>query len=395
MIPVKTRPEDKNWSCLFDFSGGGMAVLVVALLSGCIERYYPPESKSPPRNLVVYGFINSDDSVACVQLSWSQSLTSTTSVPVETGAEVALVDDSGNTYPLEEQDNGEYTKHKLVLDSDKRHKLRIRTASQREYESTFISVKKTPAIDSIRYQVDKTDQLKISVNTHDDSGKTRFYRWRFIETYEYNAHYSSLWTIQNGGYVPRPASESLRMCWRTDTTHKIVVASTEQFSKDLISDFNLITIQRGSFKIGRKYSVMIEQQALSDEAFDYWLSMQQSSESLGGLYDPTPPQSKGNIRSLSSPNEEVLGIFESRSTVRKRIFILPEDLPYGFAFLPRDNCAMDTVAFSFGSFPNPDLMIDIISLPGPDASGSFVTSRPDCIDCRLKGGVITKPAFWD
>jgi hypothetical protein len=370
-------------------------LLAITLLSGCIERYYPPESQSAPRNLVVYGFIDPDDSVAFVQLSWSQSLTSTTSVPSEPEAEVTIIDDSGTSYPLDENGDGEYSKHELVLDAQKKYKLRIRTASQSEYESTFIAIKRTPAIDSIAYQVDESDKLKIYVNTHDDSGNTRFYRWRFIETYEYNAHYSALWAIQNGVYVPRPAPESLRMCWKTDTTHKIVLASTEQFSKDLISDFDLITIARGSLKIGRKYSVLIEQQVLSSEAFQYWLSMQQSSESLGGLYDPTPPQSKGNIRSLSSPNEEVLGIFESRSTTRKRIFILPADLPYGFAFLPRDNCAMDTVAFSFGSMPNPDLMIDIISLPSPDASGSFITSRPDCIDCRLKGGVTTKPAFWD
>jgi hypothetical protein len=393
MYPSRPLIAVKN---IGQLSGFPYAIaVVILLLSGCIERYYPPESQNAPRNLVVYGFINPDDSVAFAQLSWSQSLTSSTSVAGETGAEVTIIDDSGTSYPLDENGDGEYSKHDLVLDAQKKYKLRIRTASQSEYESTFIAIKRTPALDSITYQVDESDKLEISVNTHDDSGNTRFYRWRFIETYEYNAHYSTLWTIENSIFVPRPASKSLRLCWRTDTTHKIVLASTEQFSKDLVSDFDLITIARGSLKIGRRYSVLIEQQALSSEAFQYWLSMQQSSESLGGLYDPTPPQPKGNMRSLSSPNDEVLGIFESRSAVRKRIFILPKDLPSGFAVQPRDNCVMDTVSFSLGTTPNPDLMIDIISLPSPDASGLFVTSRPDCIDCRLKGGVTTKPAFWD
>jgi hypothetical protein len=368
---------------------------LIILLSGCIERYYPPESQDAPRNLVVYWYINPDDSVAFVQLSWTQSLTSTTSVPAEPDAAVSIIDDSGTSYILEDIGNGEYSKHDLVLDAQKKYKLWIRTANQSEYESTFIEIKRAPAIDSITYQVDEADKLKISVNTHDDSGHTRFYRWRFIETYEYAAHYSSQWQLQNGVFVPRPASESLRLCWKSDTTHHIVLASTEQFSRDLISNFGLISIQRGSLKIGRRYSVMIEQQALSDEAFQYWLSMQHSSESLGGLYDPTPPQSKGNIRSLSSPSKEILGIFESRSIVRERIFIGPEDLPHGFAFLPRNNCTMDTVSFSLGTLPNPDLMIDIISLPTPESPGSYVTSRPDCVDCRTKGGITMKPEFWE
>jgi hypothetical protein len=195
--------------------------------------------------------------------------------------------------------------------------------------------------------------------------------------------------------VPRIGSESLRTCWRSDTTSHIILGRTDQFSADRISDFNLITIPRGSIKINRKYSVLVEQQSLSPEAFEYWLSIHKDTESVGGLFDPAPSQQKGNIVSLSDAKEDVVGLFESRASTSMRIFITPTDLPYGFSFMPPTMCYMDTLTFSQSGVPDPDRVIDFLSFPVGNRSGTYTTSRPDCIDCRVKGGVTLKPDFWN
>ena len=107
---------------------------------------------------------------------------------LEQRAQVKVKSDRGNTYNLVETQPGVYTLKAFSAAESEKFRLHIQTIGGKEYLSTYVPLIQTPAIDSVTYRVnrDRTN-VQIFVNTHDPLNKTRFYRWNFEETWEYQA----------------------------------------------------------------------------------------------------------------------------------------------------------------------------------------------------------------
>ena len=91
---------------------------------------------------------------------------------------------------------GIYKSNPLLLNSADKYRLKIITASGEQYASDFVEVRQTPAIDSITWQ--QQNDVTIYANTHDPSNSTTYYRWDFIETWQYRSQLESELGQKNG-----------------------------------------------------------------------------------------------------------------------------------------------------------------------------------------------------
>ncbi|MEO5600285.1 MAG: DUF4249 domain-containing protein [Cyclobacteriaceae bacterium] len=372
-------------------------MFAILITGACVEPYDPPVNDEDVRFLVVDGFINASNGVASVTLTRTQPVASDQPPPAESGAKLSIEDKNGLKYQLSESGNGMYSGIVPNVNFETQYRLLITTNNDRQYTSVFISLQQTPAIDSISYRNTK-DGLELSVSAHDITGQSKYYRWKYIETYEYNSDFNSEFMFTSAGVVDyRPPSQFIYTCWKTTRSTNILVGSTERLKESVVSRFPLTVIPDGAKQLSRKYSILIRQQTLSLEGYNYWLNLQKSTERLGGLFDPLPSEVSGNLQSVTNPEQTVIGFFGGGTVDEKRIFITPADLPDEMGPYNYRNpfCVVDTILVAdLGNYTSSTYLVGAIyPIRGPVIG--YTTSAKPCVDCRDWGGVTVKPDFWD
>ncbi len=371
-------------------------LLMTSCLAGCVEPYDPPVNDNDVNFLVVDGFLNVSDSMARITLTRTLPVESSEPVPVESGADVRIEDENGNFYSLQNTGNGSYVGPVSEANTRTRYRLIINTQDKRRYESDFITVTESPLIDSISYSV-TADGVQFSVNTHDPSNQAQYFRWKADETYQYYSRYNSVYMFVDDQIIYRPYQLSVHTCWRTDPATDILVGTTKHLNESVIRNFPITFIPKGSMKLSVEYSVHVQQQVLTEEAYEYWSSLEKSTEHLGGLFDPLPSEVRGNIHGVTDPGETVIGFFSGGTIREMRRFLQRRELPKEvILFYTNDNpnCALDTILLA--DLPNVSTstwIVDGIFPPGQGLVG-YTSAIQECVDCRVQGGTTTKPDFW-
>ncbi len=370
------------------------SAFIFLLLVGCIEPYKPSGVNSVANLLVVDGFLNATEGSITVRLSRSVSLTSEDVPPVERFANVELQEENGAVIDLEEAVPGEYSASELSINTNSRYRLRI-VAQGKEYASEFVPVTITPEIESIGFTPEEND-LSIHVTTQDPTKNSKYYRWKTNETYTYTSPLASAFKLVGGKAVPREPHEYIYRCWRTNKIYDIRVSTSKGLSEDRISKFPITKIPRESIKISSKYSVLVQQESLTQEGYNYWLGIYKTTEDVGGLFDPLPGQIVGNISNVTDAKELVIGFFSASTVTQKRIFIGLADLPRNYSQYFAPYCDLDTVDVGdVPGLPGSTLLYNAIYAQGMPMIIGYTTSTGECLDCRSYGGVTTTPDFWE
>jgi hypothetical protein len=160
--------------------------------------------------------------------------------------------------------------------------------------------------------------------------------------------------------------------------------------ENTISYAKLKTIEAGSIKLSQTYSLLVRQYSLSEEAYNHWTNLKQTTENVGGLFDSMPTQVSGNIFNQNSSGPIVIGFFSAGSYEEKRIFVNFYDLPISLQRYST-NCRTDSMPI-FDVIRSSDATLLIVPYGSPPAG--YLRSTNECIDCRLQGGTTTKPSFW-
>ncbi|MBJ6118873.1 DUF4249 domain-containing protein [Pontibacter sp. BT310] len=372
--------------------------LMMLLVSSCVEPYSPEVLEGPNSYLVVNGFINTNGPTT-VQLLRTQNLKEETLPPAETNAIVQVESENGEHYRLYEAGNGNYTIDNLNINPASKYRLFIRTRDGKEYASEYVEVKHTPAIDEVTWEpVDNEVQLYVS--THDPNNKTRYYRWEFEHTWHYRAAWGTTLKYVNGRIELRDRNDpDIYNCWASEYSTTIELGNSIRLSQDVISKYKLLAIPYNSEKIGVKYSILVKQYALTREAYAYWETLKKNTENIGTLFDPLPSQLTGNIKSLTDPNEPVIGYVTASTMQQKRIFIDSKDLPRDWrTFIPR--CTIDTMLLA-NSTPREyfegGYVMPVYEVYPPNGGMSpigYSYATVGCVDCRTRGTNV-KPAFWE
>lgn len=360
---------------------------IATFLLKCKVPYYPPVKPQKTHFLIVEGFIRSD-AVTTIKLSYSRVVSqydSARQVP-ETQANVAVEDDHSDRYQLKESGGGVYTMDPLSLDSSYKYRVHIFTKAGEEYESDFVPFKKSPPIDSVDWS-SKFGGVEVYTNTHNAQNSSRYYRWEYVETWEFHSPQISGWVFDGNKAIPRTDSDQVHTCWNSDTSRNIILGTTENTSQDIIHHQPLIFIERGHIKLNVLYSIIVTQYALDSNAYNFWQRVKKNTENLGSVFAAQPIQVRGNIHSLTDTSEKVIGFIGAGTTSQKRFFISNTDLPPGWN--PEYICqpfripANDIAAWTQGNY----------YLGFKNLDGSFTGYYYTCANCSLVGST-QKPPFW-
>ena len=362
-------------------------IIFIFLLGSCVSQFIP-ETKESQELLVVEGLLTNTQGPHTIKLSSSIPLGTTKDPKPISGSIVTISDDFGSYIRLTETEPGTYITplffHGVI---GRFYTLHIRTNSSLgnySYESFPMEMKPVPPVDSIYYEkvtiadnnkfAQPKEGCQIYLNTHDETGQCKFYRWEYDETWEFRLPY----TVPN--YI----------CWVSASSDKINVKSTTSLAEARIMKYPLSFISNTTDRLKVKYSMLVNQYSVSEDEYHYWEKLQNLSEQVGGLYDLIPASIQGNVYSTNNPNEKVLGYFSVSATSSKRIFI--KDKFAGIVDLYNaDACVADTI-FGGAYIPNLNSTVWVIVdnfLP----SYKVITYTKGCADCTTRG-TTQEPSFW-
>jgi hypothetical protein len=372
---------------------------LLVIFNSCIFDFDPP-SKDYENLLVVEALLHNGEEAFVVKLSRSIPIDTAGLIP-ERDALVSIADNTGNIFELTEYSPGQYfSSPDFRGQAGKMYQLHIQTAQGRRYESDSVLMRETPPIDSVYYKyeervtaksLDKVPGLQIYLTTHDQQNNTWYYRWEYEETWEFRSLYNSL-QIWNDGLIEERV-EQIHRCWKHNSSTNVLVSSSKNLDKDIISEFPVLYVSNSTDRLGVKYSILVKQYALNEKSYNYWKEQENINENLGTLFDPQPYVIKGNIYNPEDENEIVLGFFDASSVQEKRIYIKKGEYPFFETFNNYAHCT-DTIV-SYGQIRS--LLGEGYMLVGEvsaqTSSVRYLLSYESCIDCTLYG-INVEPDFW-
>ncbi len=384
--------------------------LLVMLAPSCTEPFQPViEEGDLKPGLVVEGQISNETGPFRVKL--------TTSVPIYAnrgaqgndhsvpGADVHIIDDSGNDFVLSEYDYGWYetVSKDLKGKPGSTYTLFITTPDGMQYQSSPQKMMESPPIDSVYFEEYQTtsfdgpepvteNRMNILVGSEAPENVDTYLQWHCEETWEF--HMPERIMVDHGPPSPNgfsyepPSNESIsidesneKVCWITENTKKILVASTTGYKDRKVDHFILLSIGPPDDKLNVRYSILVKQYAINAEIYNLLRKLRDANTETSGMYGKIPGQILGNITCCNNGEKE-LGYFIASAVQSKRIFIGKYDhhVDPGSAF---GGCAWTTVPalnvrhFLYGSY---------------DGRNVWSANRY-CTDCSVRGTSI-KPDFW-
>jgi hypothetical protein len=383
-------------------------LIIIVATWGCKKPYNPPAISVASNYLVVEGVINTGTDSTVIRLSRTVPLTAAATTKPEPGATIVIVSGAGSSYPLIETGNGYYKAPGLNLNTGGTYSLKITTTDGVVYQSDFVPAKNSPPIDSVYYRVQNAG-LQIYADTHDPTNSTRYYRWDFVDTYEFHsAFYSSLYlsTTPVDSLMPRPIANQIYTCWRNDTSTNVLINTSAKLVKDIITQNPINFIPSTSELIEDRYSILVRQYGITADAYNYFQALKQNTEQLGSIFDPQPSTLTGNIHCISTPSRPVIGYVTAGTPSESRIYIDSRNLPDWLAATPYSTCTLDTDLYKrpegSDSYINEvelylysgiNLPLYAIQPPSAPFPIGYAASTQDCVDCTLRGTNI-QPGFW-
>ncbi len=361
---------------------------IILLVAGCKDPFEAELRASDRSWLVVEGVLNAGQGPTRISLTESVPVGQQQLKPV-LQAQVMVESEAGMVYTFSESGSGNYLFSQLPMVTGERYRLRIKTAQNKEYLSDFVEARKAPEIDTITWKKDN-DGLKFYVSTHDATNSTRYYNWKFDETWEIRSFYTAdyKWT---GDTVLKHDMYNYR-CWLYDSSRNLSLGTTAQLEQDVLNEQLVHFIPLGSDKLDYRYSMLLKQQSLTKEAYQYLLLMKKNTESIGSIFDPQPSELRGNINCISDPGEGVIGYVVATTTTEKRIFVTNVEANWSYT----ENCPSIDVDKHMDSVRKwVPFYLPWGALLSPGGTPILYYMAPaTCVDCTRRGGDLNMPSYW-
>jgi hypothetical protein len=374
-------------------------LMTAVLCSGCIEPYEPDvEEKSEV--LVIDGSINDSPGIQTVTVSISSPYNYPRFQPVS-GCVVRVEDGSGNGVTFKENGEGIYQAYMEpgFIEVGNAYRVQVFTPDEQAYESEYDFLESCAAIEDLSYrlEVQPTSDPRLSyygirfyADVSGSQEDSRNYMWTFEETWEYHSTYIIQYVLDNGTFLDyTPELHDLQTCYMTTTLENYEVGTTMQLERNEIHQQPLHFVSNQSPRLRTKYSLLVKQHSLSRDAYLYWNKMKAQAGDTGGLFETQPSSSRGNIYNVSDPGEKVLGYFFVSQVREKRI---TESERFSFP-MAEFFCPLDT-AYRLEQFGS-DYPYYMFSLSPFGKGPPYGYSLKECHDCTYRGGVTTRPDFWD
>lgn len=339
------------------------AIVLLLFFSACEDRLDVSVGDDNPR-LVVEGRITNGGEPVEVRLSWTTGYDHGYRPPKLSGATVCISDSEGNCTDLHEVDNGLYSSVGTGLEGREgvSYYIEIGLPDGRRYVSTPEELQSAPGIDT---------------SYADFTYRERINRFNFVERVPSMELYADvinplsennylLWEWEGVYMFDPPLAPLPQTCYITEPGiySRLNLMSDENFSSELVRAQKVDFVDV-DFRFKTRYSVELQQYALSVEAFDYLRGLKHQLDRSGSITDPPPYRVRGNIINSADENEVVLGYFYVAGKAVSHLFI------------ERSQVLLDSVGE--------------MSCDGPP----FAAPPPICVNCLSSPyGSIEPPSYW-
>ncbi len=368
-------------------------------LHSCKEKYWPELDKYEDV-LVVDGMITNKPGPYTVRLSVSAPIDSAELIPF-TDCQLIISDDIGNTENLIETEPGVYMTSPDGLRGiiGRKYQLQISSPEGENYTSAYEELKAPVGIDSVYGVIEYRQDEKIPyelvgyqfyLDAEMAEQDSSYFLWRADATYHYQSDFTIRW-YYDGTLNWFHGPDSLYNCWKSYRVARIFTGSTQSLNLPKIDKYALHYVNTESRQLSVRYSLFVQQLTISEDAYEFWNGIEEQSAGQESLYATQPFQISGNVRNIDNDAEPVLGYFMVAGISEKRIFMdrPPGNIPFHYSICELDNG--DFHSYAQLSMADPVFYpIYAIETPG----GRRAVPSQECVDCRRKGGTITKPDFW-
>lgn len=397
--------------------------LIIFLFStSCVDEYWPDLEINTDQLLVIDGKITNLPGPYTIKLSTSSSIfNESTQLPLS-NAKVIILDNHGLSEVLTEVEIGVYKTSIGGIQGTigNSYKIRIEISNDNIYESEFTEMQDPVAIESLSLEESTRiteDDLKIEqegyqfyVNSQEANKSKTYLYWEIEETYEYHADYKISYYFDGNFYEKTTTNpygitvmrniDSLFYCWTTQKVPERFSYSTEYLSLPKVNNLPLHFIPFSDKRLRYKYSIMVTQYTISEEAYVFIDKLNQQNGNSDELFTTQPFQIRGNIANINNPNEAVLGYFmvASAMTGPRIITKAPSRIRY-YSLGCESTTDYKTIMTllnqaTTASLPILFTMVAIENDGGAPLSVMGYVHRK-CIDCEKKGGTVIKPDYWD
>jgi hypothetical protein len=364
-------------------------LVIAVFIVSCRDNYELPLRSNDVSLLVVEGVLTVGQGATTITLSRTLKINEVANFKPENGAKVTVEARNGGTFTLSETNNGNYNHPQLPLVFGQEYRLRILTNDNKEYLSNYVVAKQTPQIDAITWRKED-NAMRISVNTKDPTNSTRYYKWDFDEAWEIRSNYTANYRWISGTTIVESPNYNSQ-CWKFGKSNTISIGSSAQLESDVINEAPIHYILPGSERLGVRYSILVKQQSLTKEAYEYFKIMKTNTESLGSIFDAQPSETKGNIKCISNPDEDVIGFLTASSFAEKRIFITQQEAGWVYRQLC-ESVEVPNSPESISRWVPGFLPFD--SKEGLSGIEVYVMAQAPCVDCTARGGLLNRPSYW-
>lgn len=373
----------------------GIGFLLLCMYS-CIEPFHP-EIKESQDMLVINGSISDKPGWHFVEVSRSSPYNEPGFIP-EKGCVVRVEDENGRGVTYSEYQPGIYRADldESFLGVNNAYRLNVYTQDGMEYQSDYDSLLACPPIDSLYYEIELpvSDDPNITylggvqfyVDVKGERGDSRNFLWKLEETYEYHSYYLIQYLWENDSvYEFDPATDSLARCYTGGSILEIYTASSRYLVANELNKYPLNFVSAKFPQLRFEYGLLVTQYSLSDEAFLYWEKIRTLTDEEGSLYEKQPANADGNIHNVNDPEEQILGFFYASQEREKWIQLKRPFLMY----ILDAPCWLELAnldELESGSY--------MVSVDEDGMGPPYGTGDKNCFDCRLLGGILEPPAYW-
>lgn len=373
-------------------------ILALLLMYACIKPYNPLIDSKAENKYVVSGRITDSEGWQEVNVSLSSPIESPEYIPVQ-GCNVNILDDKGNTFHLDEEKPGSY---RIWLGQENlapgtAYKVTVNTPENELIESSYDTLLQGTPLDSVYYFIEDVPTsdpsvysrgMQFYVDLKAPDAVCRNYRWEVVETWEYHARQPVEYYYDGEFHEVIPPDYSNMYCWNTLLVKNVYTLSTKSLSQNIFIKYPLQFVDGHSSRLGILYSILVNQHALGENAFNYWEQVRISNTEQGGLYEKQPFAIKGNMTNATKPEKEVLGYFYAASESSRRYFYKDiEGLEVDYS----GNCKEDALGRRrWKEFTKYDYPVYYYY----NSQQNVRILGNECVDCRIMGGSTTKPDFW-
>ena len=384
---------------------GIFLVLILHLLAGgCIERYFPDDEEVRAGTLVVSAHLTAGPGFQTIVLSRSTTL-EFPSFDAETGCHVQVEQEDGDAIVFEETVPGTYEGYLEPADLVTGHayRLQIITAGGKRYESSFETLHPGVGIDSVYFRNEfrpTTDPalteegIRFYLDFEINRDSARYLRWQLIETWEmHNPDYTTTRVYDTDRRnKPIPDSMTNRICWITMEVPEIFTRDLGAVSGNRYRALPLNYVSTETQRLHHRYSLLVRQYSLGEDAFWYWDELGKNIQSKGTLFDTQPSLTPSNICNVDDEEELVIGYFSISGVTERRILV--EEVPGLTLKEDPGFCEPGALPYSFGRL-SPALLPYFMAsktVNGAEVMGGIPRR---CIDCReYKGSTNVPPEYW-